>query len=50
MNRPIKFRAWHSKHKKMFSPEEMGRDQLTIMLDGTGFINVHGGDTKLSVS
>ena len=45
---PIKVRAWHTKRKKMFSAEEMARDQLTLMPDGQGFINVHGGSTKLS--
>lgn len=47
MNREIKFRAWHTKANKMFSPEEI--DQLTIMTDGKGFINVSGTHTKLSV-
>jgi len=46
--REIKFRGWHNKKKEMFSPEEMGRDQLTIMPDGRGFINVHGSSTRLS--
>jgi len=46
--REIKFRAWHKEMKKMFSPEEMGQDQLTIMPDGKGFINVNGTSTKLS--
>ena len=46
--RPIKFRAWDTKRKKMFSAEEMGRDQLTLSTDGRGFINVHGTSTRLS--
>jgi len=46
--REIKFRAWHTGNKVMFSPEEMGADQLTIMPDGRGFINVSGADTHLS--
>jgi hypothetical protein len=32
----------------MFSAEEMGQDQLTIMPDGRGFINVSSADTRLS--
>jgi len=48
MNREIKFRAWDIKRKKMWSPEEMGEDQLTLMPDGRGFINVSGTLTKLS--
>lgn len=39
--REIKFRAWHKEQKKMYSPEEMGQDQLTLMPDGRGFVNVH---------
>lgn len=46
--RPIKFRAWDTAHKKMWSAEEMGEDQLTIAVDGSGFINVHGDDKRLS--
>ncbi len=44
-----KFRAWHVGLNKMFSAEEMGEDQLTLSVDGRGFINVHGRDTKLSI-
>jgi len=46
--REIKFRAWSEGHKKMFSPAEMGEDQLTLMPDGKGFINVSGSSTRLS--
>lgn len=46
--REIIFRGWHTKANKMFSPWEMGQDQLTIMPDGKGFINVHSLSTKLS--
>ena len=46
--REIKFRAWHEVQKTMFSPEVMGTDQLTIMPDGRGFINVSGDNTRLS--
>ncbi len=44
----IKFRAWHKAQKKMYSAERMGRDQLTLMTDDRGFVNIHGKDTKLS--
>ena len=46
--REIKFRAWHKEQKKMYSAEEMGRDQLTLMPDGRGFANISGKDTGLS--
>jgi uncharacterized phage protein (TIGR01671 family) len=46
--REIKFRGWRLSRKKMFTPEEMGRDQLTLSVDGRGFINVHGGSQSLS--
>lgn len=44
----LKFRAWHKEQKKMYSAEEMGQDQLTLMTDGRGFANISGVDTKLS--
>lgn len=44
----IKVKAWDTKRKKMWSAEEMAKDQLTLMPDGTGFINVNGTSTKLS--
>lgn len=46
--RPIKFRAWDTIKNKMWSAEEMGMEQLTLSVDGRGFINVHGKDTSLS--
>ena len=46
--RAIKFRAWDEKQKRYFSADEMGEDQLTVMPDGRGFINVHSASTKLS--
>ena len=46
--RENKFRAWHTGKKVMFSPEEMGYDQLTLMPNGKGFINVSGDSTRLS--
>lgn len=44
----IKAKAWDTERKIMFSAEEMGADQLTLMPDGKGFINVHGKSTSLS--
>lgn len=46
--REIKFRGWHKEQKKMYSAEEMGQDQLTLMPDGRGFANIHSTSTKLS--
>jgi uncharacterized phage protein (TIGR01671 family) len=46
--REIKFRAWHTALKKMFSAEEMAEDQLTLLTIGK-FINVSSESTKLSV-
>lgn len=47
MNREIKFRAWHFGHKKMFTAEEMTRDQMALLPDGH-FANIHSVDTRLS--
>ena len=46
--RKIKFRSWNEKIYRMFSPEEMGEDELTINPDGRGFVNVNSASTKLS--
>ena len=46
--RIIKFRAWDTTHKKMWSAEEMGMDEVTLNPDGRGFVNVNGDHTKLS--
>lgn len=46
--RQIKFRAWDTIRKKMFSAEEMGQDQETIMPDGKGFVNVNSISTRLT--
>lgn len=46
--REIKFRAWHKELKKMFSPEEMGQDQLTLMTDGRGFANISSREVSMS--
>ena len=48
MKREIKFRAWDTKKNKMWSAEEMGRDELTINPDGRGFVNVSSVDPRLS--
>jgi len=45
----IRVRAWHKTQKKMYYPEELGADQLTLMPDGRGFVNVSGSDTRLSL-
>ena len=43
-----KFRAWDTVRKKMWPAEEMAGDQMTLMPDGSGFINVSGVSTRLS--
>ena len=43
-----KFNAWHKEQKKMYTAEELGKDQLTLMPDGRGFVNVHSKSTSLS--
>lgn len=43
-----KFRAWHKEQHKMYSAEELGNDQVTLMPDGRGFANISGKDTRLS--
>lgn len=46
--REIKFRAWHTIQKKMYSANELGQDQMTLSADGRGFVNVSGIDVRLS--
>ncbi len=46
--RELKFRAWDTRKKIMYSADEMGRDQLTLSPDGRGFINVSGVSTQMS--
>jgi len=46
--RKIKFRAWHKEQGKMYSAEEMGQGQLTLMPDGRGFANIHSVSKRLS--
>ncbi len=48
MSREIRFRGWDTRQKVMYSAEEMGQDQLTLSVDGRGFINVSGDSTMLS--
>lgn len=48
MSRELKFRAWDTRKKIMYSAEEMGEDQLTLSVDGRGLINVNGVSTKSS--
>lgn len=48
MSRELKFRGWDTRKKVMYSAETMGHDQLTLSVDGRGFINVSGLSTKLS--
>lgn len=43
----IRVRGWHSKMQRMFSPEQMAKDQLTLLPTGE-FINVNGQSTSLS--
>ena len=47
--RENKYRAWDTIKKIMHSAKEMGKDQLTLMPDGQGFVNVSGTATWLSV-
>ncbi len=44
----IKFNAWHKEQKRMYSAEELGQDQMTLMPDGRGFANISGTHPKLS--
>ena len=46
--REIKFRAWDTTRKKMFSAYEMGRDELQLIPDGRGFANVSSLSPKLT--
>lgn len=46
--RMIRFRAWQKEQKKMYSPETMSEDQLTLMPDGRGFANISSTSTRLS--
>ncbi len=48
MSRDLKFRGWNTRTNVMYSAEEMGKDQLTLSIDGRGFVNVSGKSTSLS--
>lgn len=41
-------RAWDTHRKKMWSAEELGKDELTLSPDGRGFVNVSGISSRLS--
>ena len=41
-------KGWDTKKKKIWPAEELAHDQLTLMPDGAGFINVSGDSTRLS--
>ncbi len=41
-----KYRAWTG--KEMISARQMGEDQLTLSVDGRGFINVNSANARLS--
>ena len=43
----IRVRGWHTGQKKMYSPEEMSADQLTLLPTGE-FVNVNSTSTRLS--
>ena len=46
--REHKYRAWDTVKKVMYSAEELGADQETLSVDGRGFVNVSGDNTRLS--
>ena len=46
--RAIKFKAWHTKQQKMYSSEQMVKDQFALLPDGR-FANIHGSDTTKSI-
>lgn len=43
----IRVRGWHTGQKKMFSPEEMAVDQLSLLPTGE-FVNINSTSTRLS--
>lgn len=46
--RIIKFRAWNTNTKEMYSAEEMGQDELQLNPDGRGFFNANSTSVRLS--
>jgi uncharacterized phage protein (TIGR01671 family) len=49
-NRVIKFRAWNTGQKRMFTAEEMSEDQLTLDVNNRGFANIHSDPRKSEFS
>lgn len=47
MSRVIKYRAWHFGLSRMFTAEEMTKDQLALLPDGH-FANISSENTRLS--
>ncbi len=47
-SRVVKFNAWHKEQEKMYLAAELGQDQMTLMPDGRGFVNISGDSTRLS--
>ena len=47
-NSRYKFRAWHKSQKKMYSPEEMAKDQMTLLTTGH-FINCNEDLSKSTI-
>jgi len=46
--REIKFRAWDTAKKIMYSAGELGKDELCLNPDGRGFVNVSSADQRFS--
>ncbi len=46
--REIKVKGWNTVEKIMYSVEELTKDQLTLIPNGEGFINVNGTSTRFS--
>lgn len=46
--REIKFRAWNSKMRRMFTAQEMTDDQMALLPSGY-FANIHSSDVRLTV-
>lgn len=44
----IKARAWHTKKQIMYLPSQLGEDDVTLSVNGRGFLNVSGASTKLT--
>lgn len=44
-----KFRAWDSHRGKMFTHQELAKDQLALLPDGSGFWNIDSVSTRNSV-